>query len=115
MPARTRADRAGNAPRRPPPSLRPLDPGVARPARRDRPAQCRTAGRLLSLVCLARPPRRPEALSASQVVYVHVNDAPRGSTVERQLDGVRLLPGGSGVIDLTGFLGAPEAIGYDGP
>ena len=56
-----------------------------------------------------------EALTASQVVYVHVNDAPPGIAVERQLDDVRLLPGASGVIDLPGSLGALKAIGYDGP
>ena len=54
-------------------------------------------------------------LSASQVVYVHVNDALAGVDIADQLDDVRLLPGSSGVIDLTGFLRALDAIGYDGP
>jgi sugar phosphate isomerase/epimerase len=54
-------------------------------------------------------------LTASQVVYVHVNDALAGVDIADQLDDVRLLPGASGVIDLTGFLRALDAIGYDGP
>jgi sugar phosphate isomerase/epimerase len=55
------------------------------------------------------------ALSKSQVVYVHINDAPAGIQVDEQLDQVRVLPGASGVIDLTGFLKALDEIGYDGP
>lgn len=54
-------------------------------------------------------------LDASQVVYVHVNDAPAGIDVDEQLDQVRVLPGASGVIDLPRFLGALDAIGYEGP
>ncbi len=54
-------------------------------------------------------------LENRQVVYVHVNDAPAGVPVDRQQDLVRRLPGESGVIDLTGFMGALQAIGYDGP
>jgi len=54
-------------------------------------------------------------LSAKQVVYVHVNDAPEGVAVDQQLDGVRCLPGETGVIDIAGFLQALKAIGYDGP
>lgn len=55
------------------------------------------------------------ALSASDVVYVHVNDAVPGVVVDDQLDQVRLLPGASGLIDITAFLRALEGIGYDGP
>jgi len=54
-------------------------------------------------------------LSAKQVVYVHVNDAPAGVAVDEQLDGVRCLPGETGVIDIAGFLSALNQIGYDGP
>src|SRR5262249_45175892 len=54
-------------------------------------------------------------LAASQVVYVHLNDAPAGVDIAEQLDDVRLLPGARGVIDLTGFLRALHTIGYDGP
>jgi sugar phosphate isomerase/epimerase len=54
-------------------------------------------------------------LRAEDVVYVHVNDAPAGVPVEAQHDQVRRLPGATGVIDLSGFLGALREIGYDGP
>jgi sugar phosphate isomerase/epimerase len=55
------------------------------------------------------------ALKASQVVYVHVNDAPAGVHVDEQIDQVRELPGATGVIDIAGFLRALESIGYAGP
>jgi sugar phosphate isomerase/epimerase len=55
------------------------------------------------------------ALSAADVVYVHVNDAVPGVDVDDQLDGVRLLPAASGLIDITAFLQALNGIGYDGP
>ncbi|MEZ4713860.1 MAG: sugar phosphate isomerase/epimerase family protein [Caldilineaceae bacterium] len=54
-------------------------------------------------------------LRAAQVVNVHVNDAPQGLAIDEQLDGVRDLPGATGVLDLTGFLHALRHIGYDGP
>lgn len=53
--------------------------------------------------------------SADQVVYVHVNDAPKGVPIDEQIDNVRRLPGETGVIDLAGFLKALDKIGYDGP
>jgi sugar phosphate isomerase/epimerase len=55
------------------------------------------------------------ALRASDIVYVHINDAPAGVAVESQLDLVRRLPGATGVIDLAGFLAALRELGYDGP
>jgi sugar phosphate isomerase/epimerase len=55
------------------------------------------------------------AMRAEDVVYVHVNDAPEGVAVERQIDQVRRLPASTGVIDIAGFLGALREIGYDGP
>ena len=55
------------------------------------------------------------ALANEQIVVVHVNDAPAGVAVDEQLDGVRDLPGATGVIDIDGFLQALAAIGYDGP
>ena len=55
------------------------------------------------------------ALTPAQVVYVHVNDAPAGVPVDEQLDGVRTLPGATGVIDIAGFLQSLQQIGYDGP
>lgn len=54
-------------------------------------------------------------LTNSDVVYVHVNDAPRGVPLDQHVDNRRSLPGATGVIDLVGFLKALDAIGYDGP
>lgn len=56
-----------------------------------------------------------QALSPAQVVYVHVNDAPAGLDIDRQIDNTRALPGETGVIDIAGFLRALQEIGYDGP
>jgi sugar phosphate isomerase/epimerase len=55
------------------------------------------------------------ALTPRQVVYVHVNDAPKGLDIDQQLDNVRDLPGATGVIDIAGFLQALKQIGYAGP
>jgi len=54
-------------------------------------------------------------LPESKVVYVHVNDAPKGVPIDELVDNRRGLPGETGVIDITGFLQALRAIGYDGP
>lgn len=54
-------------------------------------------------------------LKAKDVVYVHVNDAPIGVAMDDYVDSVRGLPGETGVIDIGGFLGALQTIGYDGP
>lgn len=54
-------------------------------------------------------------LSASEVVVVHINDAPPGIDVDSQLDQVRMLPGESEVLNIRGFLQALKDIGYDGP
>jgi len=54
-------------------------------------------------------------LKACQVVYVHVNDAPKGIAVDEQLDNVRCLPCETGVIDIGSFLRVLNEIGYDGP
>ena len=56
-----------------------------------------------------------EALRPEQVVYVHVNDAPPGLTLDQYVDNQRALPGATGVIDIAGFLQALKQIGYDGP
>ena len=56
-----------------------------------------------------------KALTPQQVVYVHVNDAPVNVAVDDQMDGVRDLPGATGVIDIAGFLQTLKSIGYDGP
>lgn len=55
------------------------------------------------------------ALTGHQVVAVDVNDARVGLEPDEQLDGKRMLPGATGVIDLPGFVGALRTIGYDGP
>jgi sugar phosphate isomerase/epimerase len=54
-------------------------------------------------------------LKPEQVVYVHVSDAPLGIPEDEVIDNVRCLPGETGVIDIAGFLGTLNAIGYDGP
>jgi len=54
------------------------------------------------------------SIPLEQIIHVHINDAPQ-VPVHEQIDNVRLLPGASGVIDLTGFLGTLNALGYDGP
>lgn len=56
-----------------------------------------------------------KALVPQQITYVHVNDAPANVAVDDQLDGVRTLPGATGVIDIAGFLIVLQDIGYDGP
>lgn len=49
-----------------------------------------------------------------KIIHVHINDAP-DIPRETQVDNQRLLPGESGVIDMTGFLRTLNALGYDGP
>ena len=53
-------------------------------------------------------------LTADDVVHVHINDAPAGVLVEKQLDNTRALPGETGVIDLSAFLQCLKKIGYQG-
>lgn len=55
------------------------------------------------------------ALDDTDVVCVHINDAPAGVEIDQQVDNVRCLPGETGVIDLAGFLGALKHIRYSGP
>ena len=55
------------------------------------------------------------ALTADDVVVVHVNDAPSGVALDRLDVRDRALPGSTGVIDLLGFMQALRAIGYEGP
>ncbi len=54
-------------------------------------------------------------LTNADIVYVHVNDAPRGVPLEDHVDNKRCLPGATGVIDISGFLRTLAEIGYDGP
>lgn len=54
-------------------------------------------------------------LSDADVVAVDVNDAPTGLARDEQQDQARMLPGATGVIDLSGFVDALRRIGYSGP
>jgi sugar phosphate isomerase/epimerase len=56
-----------------------------------------------------------EALRNGDVVAVDLNDAPAGIPNDEQMDGSRELPASTGVIPVGDFLGALQAIGYDGP
>jgi len=56
-----------------------------------------------------------EALSAKDVVVVHVNDLLADRPIDQQVVTERALPCETGVIDMAGFIGALDMIGYDGP
>jgi sugar phosphate isomerase/epimerase len=53
-------------------------------------------------------------LSNNDIVHVHVNDAPAGIDIDKQVDNPRALPVTTGVIDMKGFINAIAKIGYDG-
>jgi sugar phosphate isomerase/epimerase len=55
------------------------------------------------------------ALSAQDVISVDISDGIAGVPRDEQEDLSRALPGTTGVIDITGFLGALARIGYAGP
>ena len=55
------------------------------------------------------------ALSAEEVIDVHINDAPDHIPRESVIDSERELPGATGVIDIEAFLTALDRMGYDGP
>jgi sugar phosphate isomerase/epimerase len=54
-------------------------------------------------------------LTDHNVVNVHINDAPAGVPLEKQVDNVRCLPGETGVMDVRRFLECLQQIGYTGP
>lgn len=56
-----------------------------------------------------------EALSEDEVVVVHVNDVIAKRAIDKQVVTERALPCETGLIDLAGFIGALDKIGYDGP
>jgi len=56
-----------------------------------------------------------DAITARDVVLVHVNDAPAGVDRDEQLDQVRRLPMETGVIDLPAFMRKLDGLGYMGP
>jgi sugar phosphate isomerase/epimerase len=55
-----------------------------------------------------------DRLNESDVVYVHVNDAPKDVLLEEHIDNVRCLPGETGVIPIAPFLQALATIDYQG-
>jgi sugar phosphate isomerase/epimerase len=55
------------------------------------------------------------SLKATDVVLCHLNDAPKDTPVDQQVDNRRELPCATGVIDVKAFLGAMIQLGYDGP
>jgi sugar phosphate isomerase/epimerase len=56
-----------------------------------------------------------DALTADDVVVVHVNDAPAGIRRDEQIDNVRALPLETGVLEIVPFMKKLAAIGFDGP
>ena len=56
-----------------------------------------------------------DAITAEDVVTVHVNDAPEDVDRKAQIDNVRCLPMETGVIDLPAFIRKLDAMGYKGP
>ncbi len=54
-------------------------------------------------------------LKNSDIVAVHINDAPAGVPVDQQVDNRRALPMETGVIDIGGLLNALNQVSYDGP
>ncbi|MBI5832572.1 MAG: sugar phosphate isomerase/epimerase [Armatimonadetes bacterium] len=54
-------------------------------------------------------------LTDSDIVQVHVNDAPREVALDDQRDNVRCLPGDTLVIDLAVFMGELARLEYSGP
>lgn len=54
-------------------------------------------------------------LKNTDIVAVHLNDAPAGVPVDQQVDNRRELPMATGVIDTAAFLNALNQVGYDGP
>ncbi len=55
------------------------------------------------------------ALSNAEVVACDLNDVPVGRTRDEQIDGQRMLPVATGMIDIKSFLEALVRIGFDGP
>jgi sugar phosphate isomerase/epimerase len=56
-----------------------------------------------------------DAITADDIVAVHINDAPPGMSYDEMMDNERFLPGQTGMLDLVGFMQKLEAMGYDGP
>jgi len=56
-----------------------------------------------------------QQLTAEQIVYVHINDAPKDVPFYKLGDGPRSIPSETSLIGLVGFLKYLGEIGYDGP
>ena len=56
-----------------------------------------------------------QELTGEQVVYVHINDAPKDVHFDQLGEGPRCIPGETGLIDLVGLLECLRDIDYDGP
>jgi sugar phosphate isomerase/epimerase len=56
-----------------------------------------------------------DAITARDIVTVHVNDAPEGLAMDEYVDNDRRLPMETGVIDLGSFVKKLDELGYDGP
>ena len=54
-------------------------------------------------------------LSPEEIVYVHLNDAPKGRAIDEQIDQEREMVGATGVLPTREFLDAIRKVGYDGP
>ncbi|MEZ6191973.1 MAG: sugar phosphate isomerase/epimerase family protein [Phycisphaerales bacterium] len=65
--------------------------------------------------CAGETAQDIEALSEDEVVVVHVNDLIARRPIEEQVVTERALPCETGLIDLAGFMGALDKIGYGGP
>jgi sugar phosphate isomerase/epimerase len=59
--------------------------------------------------------REIEHLDHHEVVYTYLNDAVTGRLIDEQIDDEREMVGTTGVIDIDGFLGSLQRIGYVGP
>ena len=55
------------------------------------------------------------SLKNEDVVACDLNDASIGRSIDEQVDGQRMLPAATGIIDVRSFLQALVQIGYDGP
>jgi sugar phosphate isomerase/epimerase len=56
-----------------------------------------------------------DSITAEDIVLVHVNDAPPGIALDKQIDRVRRLPMETGVIYLPEFMRKLDQLRYDGP
>ena len=65
--------------------------------------------------CAGETPADILTLKNTDVVGVHLNDAPKDVPTDQLQDNRREIPMATGVIDTAGFLNALNQIGYDGP